>query len=271
MQEFSEKQYKPVRTCIYCGSTENLTREHIIPYALGGTLVLPKASCKDCADITKEIEGQVLRGFMLQARAAADFPTRHPENRPRKFDIKIAKDGSQEGGQLAVEDNLNLLHMPLFKSPGFWEGVTDVEGIEIYGTETVYFGRPPEEIVAELGAQTLTVEQELQYHAFARMIGKIAFAFSVAELGLETIKEAYVLPSVLGRKSDIGRWVGSVDHVFEVEKQGAAHALQCYKVPWLQGAKSETLVVTRIKLLANTDPRRVGRRLTAYEVIVGRC
>ena len=34
-----------VGSCIYCGATDQLTDEHIIPLALGGRFVLPDSSC----------------------------------------------------------------------------------------------------------------------------------------------------------------------------------------------------------------------------------
>ncbi len=37
----------PIGRCIYCGGRKGLLDEHIIPYGLGGNLVLPEASCKD--------------------------------------------------------------------------------------------------------------------------------------------------------------------------------------------------------------------------------
>ncbi|WP_217539485.1 HNH endonuclease, partial [Stenotrophomonas sp. GbtcB23] len=47
----------PVGASIYCGATDGrLTEEHIIPKGLGGTLVLPQASCDDCAAITSLFE-----------------------------------------------------------------------------------------------------------------------------------------------------------------------------------------------------------------------
>src|SRR5438105_2660009 len=45
--------------CIYCGSTGGeggLTKEHIVPYALDGSIVLRGASCAKCQKETKEIE-----------------------------------------------------------------------------------------------------------------------------------------------------------------------------------------------------------------------
>src|SRR3954447_14879910 len=41
--------YPPVGFCIYCGTRKgDLRRENIIPFGLGGNLILPKASCRDC-------------------------------------------------------------------------------------------------------------------------------------------------------------------------------------------------------------------------------
>src|SRR5437879_9592851 len=35
--DFSKLQTRPADACIYCGSTAQPSREHILPYALGGT------------------------------------------------------------------------------------------------------------------------------------------------------------------------------------------------------------------------------------------
>jgi hypothetical protein len=40
------------------------------------------------------------------------------------------------------------------------------------------------------------------------LVAKIAYGFSVLTLGLDHIKDHYVLPAILGKSSDIGRWVG---------------------------------------------------------------
>ncbi|MCT7313256.1 HNH endonuclease [Ralstonia sp. CHL-2022] len=41
----SENPFHPVETCIYCGKIgDKLNDEHIIPFALNGTVVLPNAT-----------------------------------------------------------------------------------------------------------------------------------------------------------------------------------------------------------------------------------
>lgn len=70
-------RYAEVRECIYCGSEEqNLTDEHIIPFGLGGKLVLPKSSCKSCAKITSQFEMESQRAHYGGLRALFGFPSR---------------------------------------------------------------------------------------------------------------------------------------------------------------------------------------------------
>ena len=53
--------YESKGECIYCGSTNELSNEHIVPYALEGVHVLKDSSCKSCADLTKKFELDVAR------------------------------------------------------------------------------------------------------------------------------------------------------------------------------------------------------------------
>lgn len=41
--------------------------------------------------------------------------------------------------------------------------------------------------------------------AFARMIAEIGYGVAIAEMGLDEIEEAYVLPANLGERKNIGR------------------------------------------------------------------
>jgi len=57
-----------VRRCIYCGSSDSLQKEHVIPLALQGHFVLDHASCRRCAVITGRMEQEMLRGWFLAPR-----------------------------------------------------------------------------------------------------------------------------------------------------------------------------------------------------------
>jgi HNH endonuclease len=63
-------RYPEVGVCIYCGSTNQLEDEHIVPFGLGGNAILPAASCRTCAVVTSRFELSVLRGPMRPIRVA---------------------------------------------------------------------------------------------------------------------------------------------------------------------------------------------------------
>ena len=64
LADFSKLRPETANECIYCESTVQLSREHILPYALGGTTTIPAGSCEKCRRITHEFETAVLRGPM---------------------------------------------------------------------------------------------------------------------------------------------------------------------------------------------------------------
>lgn len=74
-----------VGVCIYCGRKPSqcgsLDREHTMPFLLNGPLalqfrVLQKASCKECANKTKEFEQRLTRGVFLPLRVVTKSRSR---------------------------------------------------------------------------------------------------------------------------------------------------------------------------------------------------
>jgi HNH endonuclease len=94
------KRCDPVGSCIYCGARGPavvLHEEHVIPYGIGGTLILPDSSCIDCEKITSAIERQCLRcmfGDMRSTREALQRRKRKEPYKPRPMLIEI--DGHTE-------------------------------------------------------------------------------------------------------------------------------------------------------------------------------
>jgi hypothetical protein len=69
--------YPAANRCIYCGATDvELRREHVIPFGLGGNIIFPRSSCKECERITGAFEQFCLRSMMGNFRVRYDFPTR---------------------------------------------------------------------------------------------------------------------------------------------------------------------------------------------------
>ena len=89
--------YPPVGKCIYCpdDGAGGLGDEHIIAYALNGTRILPKASCRTCEGVTGRLDGFLARSVFYQLRSSAGMRPRR--ELPSAFPVILNyADGRQE-------------------------------------------------------------------------------------------------------------------------------------------------------------------------------
>ena len=175
------RTYPPVGVCIYCLSKDGvLGREHIIPFGLGGKLVLPKASCRKCESITGRCEQFALRGMLGEIRVSLGLPTRNKRERPERLNLEIiTPDGNSQSREVEIKDYPSYVILFLMEPPGVLHGRDPTDTITI----------KPRLIWRHDGAEpsrnwrtSLTV----QPWPFLRMLAKIGHAFAVAELGWST-------------------------------------------------------------------------------------
>jgi hypothetical protein len=197
-----------VGKCIYCGSTDNLSREHIVPRGLGGPWLLLKASCKKCAGITSDFEREVLKEFFILVRTKLGLPTYNPEKRPKSFSFKSTMDGKEEVVDFSVPDCPTLFMMPWFAKPGYIRKDKQDKGISVTGMSL--HGSGLRELKTKYNIEGLSYTASLRT-SFARVLAKIAYGMTVFQYGLDMIEEAYVLPCIQGEKDDVGQWVGCED------------------------------------------------------------
>jgi len=251
---------EPVGCCIYCGTTHELTDEHVIPLALAGNIILTNSSCHKCASITSDFERKVLRGFMLNARVAGKYPTRKPKKRPKTLPLQIGNNGEFKYVELSPEEHPALLFMPLFETPSIFTGKSLKKGVTIYGFETLYFGKNPEDVAKDLGIKTIQTTENLDIISFVRLLAKIGYSYSVATLGLLPRERVLVLPLILGTADDASSWLGSSNFKLAIEEKGPIHALAYEWTPHPNDDTKELLVV-RVKLFAQSGT-------TGYEIII---
>lgn len=212
--ELDHHVYPEVGRCIYCGSSDNLSDEHIVPYGLGGNLVLPKSSCDKCAKITSKFELAVLRGSMRPARIIREIQSRkNHENAPRKYPIKIQSGNTIKRVDVPIEDYPILVTFPIFTIPGYLLGNKETIGINLAGHVTISFGRNPEETLKKYNGSRIIIEPAGDTPVdFARMVAKIAFSMAVATGAFEgaDYSKSFILPAILGETADIGQWVGTI-------------------------------------------------------------
>ena len=247
------RRYDPVGHCIYCGATDNLQKEHILPFGLSGTAVLPDSTCSKCARITGRQEGIVLRGPMRAVRVYRDLKSRTKhKDAPKEYPLTIRRGSVQERVMLPLDEYPILLHFPIFPPPAFLNPSGYTNGIRIKGIATVSFGPKPAEVSRNLGATSSSLTQDLKPVSFARVIAKIAYACAAAERALDKIRgDPFVLPAILGNTDDIGRWVGTItDHLQAFD--GQLHRILIHE------DRQKGLLIGDVQLFSDSQTPRYG-------------
>jgi hypothetical protein len=253
----------PVGYCIYCGSKEDLSDEHVVPLALGGNVILPAASCPKCAAITSAFEGKVLRGFMREGRTAGRFPTRKPKERPTTLPLSIKRGNEMECITLPPVESPGFLQLPMLESAAFLVGRPPVNGIVPCGSELLAFGKPPDKVAADLNTTAIQTSAKIDLAAFIRMLAKIGYSFAVAAQGPYPLDEVPVLPLILGSAFDGSTWVGSAKYRLEIEAQSPQHALGLVSAKITVDSNVEEIFIAHVKLFASAGA-------TGYQAVVRR-
>lgn len=199
MEEFFEVEhdggtvcYPPLGSCLYCGATSyrpgretKLADEHIIPEGLGGTLVLPQASCASCATVTSQLERSVLKGPLHAARIHQKIRRKPKSRPPEKFTILVQRGGREEEIEVPWEKYPVMLNIFGLGSPGILVGHdgTDRSGQFLFCkslnfTPTNFF---------EMEISPFQLPLGNLYH-FWRFLAKIAHGFLICRLGLDNFE-----------------------------------------------------------------------------------
>ncbi len=255
-------RYAPAGECIYCGTRDGLSEEHIVPFALGGTHVLPEASCKTHRDVTSGFEGRVCRGFMLPTRTVAGFPTRRPGERPSGFAAKLSRDDGTtwEDTRFPVDEFPALLPLLRFERAAYLSGAKIGPGVRTNGYNLLRFGKDPKESTILQGATTFQDTVDVDATSFARLIAKIGWGFAVALMPGLTRAKCPVLPFIVGDADDGSHWIGSGEFRLAIEERRPTHAVGIAET---LSADGMTTLIAQVKLFADTGA-------TGYEVVVQR-
>ncbi len=253
IKDVGKVAYPPAGHCIYCTATDDLRREHIIPFGLSGNAVLPFATCRKCANITSGFETQVLRGPMRSVRVLRELRS-YSKHRgaPVTERLDIKRNGVRETVELRIDEYPTLLHFPTFAPPGLLTGQSR-PGIEITGVVSVSFAPSPQAVLARLGGQEIVLESQPDRPvAFARMIAKIGYAMAFAEGALSRVDgPSPVLPAILGEVDDIGRWVGTLTEPIR-KYPGLLHRIA------IREDLDRRLIVAEVQLFADSETPSYG-------------
>jgi hypothetical protein len=87
--------------------------------------------------------------------------------------------------------------------------------------------RAPKPTTAELNRRYGAWGSRIAYQPSlsARFLGKIGYCAAVANVGIDALDDAYVLPIVMGRDDMTGHWVGNLESP-RFARSGGLHALE---------------------------------------------
>jgi hypothetical protein len=180
--------YAPVGRCIYCdGETSELGDEHIIPYSLNGTHILPEASCRTCEAVTSYLDGFLSRDVFYQLRVSGQMRTRG--ELPKKFPVIFGyADGRKEKEMVSADIHPATLTIPKFRMPDLLSG-RPPDG-NFYLTHKTWMRESAafDALKAAKGVTTAEVETWVKPVPFSRALAKIAHSYAVARLGVYGFK-----------------------------------------------------------------------------------
>lgn len=216
---------------MYCGETENLTKEHIIPLGMGGDLVFPKSSCKRCAKVTSLDERKVLRGFMYEGRLAGNLPSRRKGKQPKTFTRILARDDDVEfTKELLVNSGISVIHLPIFDNPGMLGGEFPSSGINIRELGSIHLNTDSmHELNSNEGVTSFKFQTEIDVPSFCKVLSKIAYGYHVYVEGIFPRDESPALAIMFNTETQYGKWIGSKNVAFPESK--ALHLARLHKLP----------------------------------------
>lgn len=213
--------YKPVGYCIYCGSTGQLSDEHIIPLGLGGRLVLPQSSCSTCSTKTSKLERTCLRTMYGPLRMLYGLPTRRKNSRPETLQLKIKRTEASvwEYVPVAQERYPFLITFPYFEAPGALTVIEEsaaagpaTRRLWIRGASPNYdFHELLQSLAEELGVHSLMPESKAEVSAFCSLLAKIALSYIVAEQGVTAQRSRLASMAVGEDMQNCLHYIGSVE------------------------------------------------------------
>jgi hypothetical protein len=231
--------------CMYCGSTESLSDEHVLPFGLAGSWVLEEASCESCRRATQRVEYFLQRQHLFQTRGVLDLPTRRPAERPTHVSIvQERSDGTQTRDRMALSSAPALLIFPIvtharFVDPSLAVDSSSTDLLTGYWAYELFPGRMVQ-IARDYHVQDLSLNGQMRAVHFMQTVAKIGLGLAYAAFGTSFTPNgiaAYI----------IGDSEGMCEHVRCIKQHPAGDngSLHIVKVCVEQGA-----VVAYVRLFA---------------------
>jgi HNH endonuclease len=207
-RDSKEKQfiYPPLWRCMYCGSKDQLSTEHIVPRGLGGNILFPRSTCEKCRKITHEFETVNMRKNFLYFRVHTGLH-QHPKERPTHLPVRIRGSGTR---LVLPSAHPNWLTLPLFMRPGILANLPLGMPFIIRGMHTTN----PKNLTAVQTqySEYFEVDYNFDVDAFAKLLAKIAHGLFCGTLHLKgKLSDEYFKPYlsdfIRGKNDNLGPYL----------------------------------------------------------------
>ena len=245
------REYDPLNECMYCASIDGLSKEHIVPYGLGGPAPVPKSSCEACRVITSKFEREVLRGPLWGLRAYLRLSSRRQKTMPTHLPFTIVRGGVEQEISIPILEHPILISFPVFAVPSKLSS-KHVEGITVQRHIPIYnFGKPVAEVLKDYGAESYRFNENSRPVAFARLIAKIAWGLAVVN-GQRHLLSMELRDAILYDPNKIGFWVGTHTDPLEMVEPNILHEVR------IREDHQAGYLIGDVKLFANSQTPRYG-------------
>lgn len=248
--------------CVFCGSTNNLTDEHIIPEFFGSGLYIKKSCCSTCQKITSRLESSIVSNMFDPIRKYLSLESKKGMLKKSNFKLDIGMETTNYE-TFPIDEYPVLLALPRFDpASAISNRPYDTDGffdIIIYN-----FNFEKEKLNEKIkDFSTLHIDTLL----FCQLLAKIAHSFAVFHLGFNGFKhtlQSFVLSDFINKfdgsyKSQYNYIGGLLPSGNEERKCDMLHELELGQINWLD----KSYHVVKIRLFSYLI------NLPSYYVIVG--
>ncbi len=227
--------------------------------SLGGTLLLPEASCQICEKLTSGYDTHCAEQFIGKNREHLGLRARR-RNRPRS-QIAVERqigEGYVQRATVPLSDHFAGLVMFNFGFPGV---LVDLPQTEVFLGEIVIRSLHPDPERRSRRTGQVSIVSRGGFHApiFGRMLAKVGHSFAVAELGLDAFDP--VLPDLIRQNGPqyLAHYIGgSLGE--EEPKSTNRHEIS---ISTYNNINGDDYIVVRIRLFSNYG-------MPTYYVVVGK-
>lgn len=210
-----EKNYNSLGYCIFCMKNDvDLTREHIIPFAIAGLYIFQKATCDDCAKKMNSLfETKALTHDFLIPRLVLELKNKTSSVLPKlaERNVDILKPGT-DGFDFSVSAKNYPPVCPMFilPRPGLLSGIDQSKGLSEFQIQLVNFDvdSNAHNYVRENFSGKVALMHKYSFGPTQMAVAKMAYAYAIAEKGFHYFHSQDIRDLILNVRNDILQFVG---------------------------------------------------------------